>query len=124
MYVELPGVLLERAHRLAGVVRGELQVNLLHLPLSVPGELHLEELAAAVGLTTFQLIGLFKRTTGLTPHAYLTQIRLGMACRRLRHSQAIAEIATEVGFYDQSALSRHFKRCYGITPLQFARAAA
>lgn len=87
-------------------------------------ELQLEDLAAAVGLTTFQLIGLFKRTTGLTPHAYLTQVRLGMACRRLRHSQAIAEIATEVGFYDQSALSRHFKRCYGITPLQFARAAA
>lgn len=87
-------------------------------------DLRLEELAASVGLTTFQLIGLFKRTTGLTPHAYLTQIRLGMACRRLRHSQAIAEVATDVGFYDQSALTRHFKRCYGITPLQFARAAA
>jgi AraC-like DNA-binding protein len=87
-------------------------------------DLRLEELAASVGLTTFQLIGLFKRTTGLTPHAYLTQIRLGMACRRLRHSRAIAEVATDVGFYDQSALTRHFKRCYGITPLQFARAAA
>ena len=29
-----------------------------------------------VGLTPFQLIGLFKRGTGLTPHAYLTQLRL------------------------------------------------
>jgi AraC-like DNA-binding protein len=87
-------------------------------------DLRLEELAAGVGLTTFQLIGLFRRTVGLTPHAYLTQIRLGMACRRLRHSQAIADVATDVGFYDQSALTRHFKRCYGITPLQFARAAA
>ena len=45
----------------------------------------LEDLAAEVGLTTFQLIGLFKRTVGLTPHAYLTQVRLNMACRRLRH---------------------------------------
>jgi AraC-like DNA-binding protein len=87
-------------------------------------DLRLEELAAGVGLTTFQLIGLFRRTVGLTPHAYLTQVRLGMACRRLRHSQAIADVATDVGFYDQSALTRHFKRCYGITPLQFARAAA
>ena len=49
-------------------------------------DLRLEDLAAGVGLTTFQLIGLFKRTVGLTPHAYLTQIRLGMACRHLRHS--------------------------------------
>lgn len=87
-------------------------------------DLRLEELAAEVGLTTFQLIGLFRRTVGLTPHACLTQIRLGMACRRLRHSQAIADVATDVGFYDQSALTRHFKRRYGITPLQFARAAA
>jgi len=87
-------------------------------------DLRLEELAAGVGLTTFQLIALFKRTVGLTPHAYLTQVRLGMACRQLRRSPVLAEVATAVGFYDQSALNNHFKRCYGITPLQFARAAA
>ena len=87
-------------------------------------DLHLEDLAAGVGLTTFQLIGLFKRTVGLTPHAYLTQVRLGMACRHLRHSVTPAEVASAVGFYDQSALNKHFKRCYGITPLQFAKAAA
>ena len=87
-------------------------------------ELRLEDLAAEVGLTTFQLIGLFKRTVGLTPHAYLTQVRLNMACRRLRHAPVLADVATGVGFYDQSALNKHFKRCYGITPTQFARAAA
>ena len=87
-------------------------------------DLRLEDLAAGVGLTTFQLIGLFKRTVGLTPHAYLTQVRLGMACRHLRHAVTPAEVANAVGFYDQSALNKHFKRCYGITPLQFAKAAA
>jgi AraC-like DNA-binding protein len=87
-------------------------------------ELRLEELAADVGLTTFQLIGLFKRTVGMTPHAYLTQVRLNVACRHLAHARPLAEVATDVGFYDQSALTKHFKRCYGITPLQFARAAA
>lgn len=87
-------------------------------------DLRLEELAQDLGLSTFQLIGLFKRTVGLTPHAYLTQIRLSAACRHLRHARAIAEVAADVGFYDQSALTKHFKRCYGITPRQFARAAA
>ena len=86
--------------------------------------LRLEDLAADVGLTTFQLIGLFKRTVGLTPHAYLTQLRLNVACRMLRRAPALADVATSVGFYDQSALNKHFKRCYGITPRQFARAAA
>jgi AraC-like DNA-binding protein len=87
-------------------------------------DLCLDVLAREVGLTTFQLIGLFKRCVGLTPHTYLTQVRLGAACRRLRQQQAPAGVAMDVGFYDQSALNRHFKRCYGITPMQFARAAA
>jgi AraC-like DNA-binding protein len=104
--------------------RGLLAKAVERMRAEYASELRLEELAAGVGLTTFQLIGLFKRTVGLTPHAYLTQVRLGMACRHLRHSPVLAEVATAVGFYDQSALNKHFKRCYGITPLQFAKAAA
>lgn len=95
-----------------------------HMEAAYASDLRLEDLAASVGLTTFQLIGLFKRTVGLTPHAYLTQVRLSVACRHLQGAGAPAEVATAVGFYDQSALNKHFKRCYGITPLQFARAAA
>ena len=87
-------------------------------------DLRLEDLSAAAGLTPFQLIGLFKRCLGLTPHAYLTQVRLGRACRYLRLGMPIAQVAAATGFYDQSALTKHFKRCYAITPLQFARAAA
>jgi len=86
--------------------------------------LGLAELAHDIGLTTFQVIGLFRRTVGLTPHAYLTQIRLGAACRGLRQGLPIADVATAAGFYDQSALTRHFKRAYALTPRQFARAAA
>ena len=88
------------------------------------GDLHLEDLAADVGLSTFQLIALFKRAIGLTPHAYLTQVRLGVACRQLRRGLPPADVAIAVGLYDQSALNKHFKRCYGITPMQFARAAS
>ncbi len=82
----------------------------------------LTDIGAAVGLSPFQLISLVKRSTGLTPHAYLTQIRLHMACRLLLRGVPISEAAVASGFYDQSALNRNFKRCYGITPLQFARA--
>lgn len=84
--------------------------------------LGLEELAAVADLTCFQLIGLFKRTIGMTPHSYLIQLRLNAACRLLRRGQSLAESAATAGFYDQSAMNKHFKRCYGITPLQFAQA--
>jgi AraC-like DNA-binding protein len=82
----------------------------------------LQDLAAATGLTQFQLIGLFRKGVGMTPHAYLTQIRLESARGQLRRSAPIAEAAISSGFYDQAALTRQFKRCYGITPRQFARA--
>ncbi|SDR62991.1 transcriptional regulator, AraC family [Rhizobiales bacterium GAS191] len=86
-------------------------------------ELSLKELSRAAGLTQFQLIGLFKRGLGVTPHAYLTHLRLCAACRDLRRGAPIARTALESGFYDQSALTKSFKRWYGITPLQFASAA-
>lgn len=84
----------------------------------------LAELAEAAGLTQYQLIGLFRRGTGLTPHAYLTQLRLEVARDRLRRAAPIAEAALAAGFYDQAALTRHFKRRFGITPRQFTRAAS
>jgi AraC-like DNA-binding protein len=87
-------------------------------------QLTLEEMGLLVGLTPFQLIGLFKRTIGLTPHACLTQVRLKAAIRELRRGAGIAHAALAAGFYDQSALTNHFKRAYGITPLQRVRAAA
>jgi AraC-like DNA-binding protein len=85
-------------------------------------QLRLEDMGDLVGLSPFQLIGLFKRTVGLTPHAYLTQVRLKAAIREMRHGASIAEAALAAGFYDQSALTNHFKRAYGITPLQWRRA--
>jgi AraC-like DNA-binding protein len=84
--------------------------------------LTLPALAAAVGMTQFQLIALFRAGTGMTPHAYLTQVRLGAACRHLRRGVPIADAAVAAGFYDQSALARHFKRSYGMTPMQYVRA--
>lgn len=88
-----------------------------------PEHVMLQDLAAVAGLTQFQLIGLFRKGVGMTPHAYLTQVRLEGARGLLRTATPIAEAATLSGFYDQAALTRYFKRCYGITPRQFVQAA-
>ncbi|MDQ0590482.1 AraC family transcriptional regulator [Variovorax paradoxus] len=84
--------------------------------------LTLEQMAAAARLTPFQLIGAFNRTIGLTPHTYLTQLRLRAAIRHLADGRPLIEAAIASGFYDQSALTRHFKRTFGMTPLQYVRA--
>ena len=84
--------------------------------------LTLEAMAAAADLTPFQLIGAFNRAIGLTPHMYLTQLRLRAAISHLTAGRPLIEAAVASGFYDQSALTRHFKRTFGMTPLQYVRA--
>ena len=58
----------------------------------------------------------------MTPHARLLQFRLEAAARSMRQGTAPSRAAVEAGFYDQSALTRSFKRAFGVTPGQFARA--
>lgn len=122
------GTLFQRyggGHRMAGAPRDRVLVDkvVALMRAEYSRGLRLATLAAAVELTSFQLIGLFKRTVGLTPHAYLIQVRLEMACCLLRRGYPIVQAAVDAGFCDQSALTRHLKRCYGITPQQFAEAA-
>ena len=95
-------------------------VEYMHATYETP--LKLADIAAVADLTPFQLITLFKHSFGLTPHAYLTQVRVNAACQLLRQGRPIADVAQAVGFCDQSALNKHFKRSYGITPLQFVAA--
>lgn len=80
-------------------------------------------LAAEAGLSRFQLVRGFARETGLTPHAYLLQKRLGLARRLLLQGMPPAEAAAVSGFADQSHMTRLFARCFGVTPGQFARRA-
>lgn len=95
-------------------------LELMHDGLAQP--LTLEQMGAVAGLTPFQLIGMFKRSIGLTPHTCLTQLRLRAALKRLRAGQPVVEAALASGFYDQSALNKHFKRTFGMTPLQYVSA--
>lgn len=81
-------------------------------------DLTLEDLARQIGLSPFQLCRSFRRALGMPPYGYVTQIRLRAAVRLMRDGLGLAEAATAVGFYDQAALNRHFKRTHGFTPRQ------
>lgn len=76
----------------------------------------LAELAAIAGLSRHHLLRLFKRETGLTPHAYLTDCRVRAARRLLAQGTSPAEVAQACGFYDQSHLNRAFKQRTGSAP--------
>ena len=62
---------------------------------------------------------LFRKTMGITPHQYLIQARLKEAHDLLlRSSLTVNEIAAQVGFTSQSALTNAFKKYFQSTPSQ------
>lgn len=97
-----------------------LQQTLAYLETNYAANVTLEELAAQTHLSSYHLLRLFKATYGLPPHAYLTQLRVQRAKRLLLAGQPIAAVALDVGFVDQSHLTRHFKRIVGVPPGQYA----
>nr|WP_288354864.1 AraC family transcriptional regulator [uncultured Pseudomonas sp.] len=82
----------------------------------------LEELAAAVNLSPFHFARVFRRATGLPPHAWLQQRRLEQARALLRDACAPLSVALQLGFADQSHLTRQFKQVYGVGPGEYRNA--
>ena len=76
--------------------------------------------AEALDVAPTQLARAFKATFGIAPHAYVVTRRLEAARDRILDGRPLADVATEVGFYDQAHLTHRFKRFLGVTPGRFA----
>lgn len=84
--------------------------------------LTLVSLADVAGVSASYFSHLFRNSFGVAPHQYLLKRRLDHARDLLQNNrQSIAEIASVTGFSDQSHLTRHFKRRFGVTPQQCRR---
>ncbi|WP_158894758.1 helix-turn-helix domain-containing protein [Amycolatopsis anabasis] len=93
--------------------------DLLHDRLDA--NITLDELADAAGCGKRQLLRSFGLAYGAPPHAYQTALRLATAKRLLASGRTAAEVAADVGFYDQSQLNRHFRRLWGTSAGTYAR---
>ena len=76
----------------------------------------LAKLTAITNLSPFYLLRVFHKQVGFPPHEYQTQVRIAHARKLLRSGSSITEAALETGFFDQSHLSKNFKRIVGVTP--------
>lgn len=86
--------------------------------------IHLDDVAATVGLSSYHFLRLFARAIGSTPHQYLIQSRLRRAARLLSEGgRSITDVAGDVGFQDLSNFVRTFHRAAGVSPRAFQRVA-
>ena len=81
-----------------------------------------KDLAGVAGQSIHHFIRMFKRSTGETPHQYLTKLKLEQAKRLLIQSEEnIIQVGLGVGFNNPSHFSQLFKNSFGIPPLQFRK---
>jgi AraC-like DNA-binding protein len=83
-------------------------------------KISLEKLSQVAGLSRFHLLRAFTQKFGLPPHAYQVHVRLARARSLLSTGMPIPQVEAEAGFCDQSHLTRHFKRAFGVTPGEYA----
>ncbi|WP_392889097.1 helix-turn-helix domain-containing protein [Pseudomonas migulae] len=82
--------------------------------------LTLEHLAAEYGQNELRFLRDFTRTVGLTPHAYLVEVRLQAARQMIEHSDLpLASIALDAGFAHQSHMGSAFRKYLAMTPSQY-----
>lgn len=79
-----------------------------------------EQLAHRVHLSARQLNRRFQEAFGVGPQAFILKLRIQAACEMLQaENSLIGDVATELGFCDQSAFTQAFHKHIGLTPRQF-----
>lgn len=111
-----------RPSRRAGTERRlEAVLKFLHARHQLP--IRLADVAALAHLTPAAFSRFFRRATGRTLTAYVTEVRVGAACRLLRDTDlTVADIAGAAGFGNLSNFNRRFRALKTMSPTAYRAA--
>ena len=101
----------------AGLPREKLVRAIEYIQDQLDTDLTVAGIAQAVYMSPYYFTRLFKESTGQSPHQYVVEARVRKAKELLTTGKfTISEAAYHVGFVDQSHLTRHFTRVFGLPP--------
>ena len=85
------------------------------------GNVAVEALARAVGMSRKSLAGQFHRHVGVGPKAFARVVRFGAAIDAAQAGRRVnwAEVAASCGYFDQAHFTREFREFTGLTPGEF-----
>lgn len=90
--------------------------------ISDPEKLRVDYLAAHFNLSANYVGEYFRKLTGESLQHYITQYKIKLVEQRLANSTlTISQIAGELGFTDESHLSRQFRKHNGVSPVEYRR---
>jgi len=114
---EYGAAVLRPKRQYGGLPRAKLVRAVEYIQDQLDTDLTVSGIAQAVGMSPYYFTRLFKESTGQSPHQYVVEARVRKAKELLTTGKfTISEAAHHVGFVDQSHLTRHFKRVFGLPP--------
>jgi AraC family transcriptional regulator len=110
----------KRKRRYGGLAGKKLVRAVEYIQDQLDTDLTVSGISQAVCMSPYHFMRLFKESTSQSPHQYVIEARVRKATELLATGKlTISEAAHHVGFVDQSHLTRHFKRVFGMSPKTF-----
>lgn len=93
------------------------RMTISYIAENYASNIKINELADHIGVNRSYLTSSFKKVTGYSPKEYLVSLRMENAKQMLEQTNLpVNSIASSVGYTDQLAFSRMFKRYSGVSP--------
>jgi AraC family transcriptional regulator len=93
-----------------------------YIAANIEDDITLADLAQIAGFSPFHFARKFTLAMGISPHRYISRIRLENAMAALAAGKLpLAEIALNAQFSSQASFTRAFHRAIGITPQEYRR---
>jgi AraC family transcriptional regulator len=93
-----------------------------YIAANIENDITLQDLAGIAGYSAFHFARKFTLAMGISPHRYISRIRLENAMAELAAGKLpLAEIAFNAQFSSQASFTRAFHRATGMTPKEYQR---
>lgn len=87
------------------------------------GRITLDDMASIANLSRFRFAHAFRNAFGISPYAYYEQVRIAFAHQLIQQGIDLGAVAFQLGYADQSHMTRHFRRGSFTTPGRLQRMA-
>jgi AraC family transcriptional regulator len=93
-----------------------------YIAANIKDDITLGDLAGIAGYSAFHFARKFTHAMGISPHRYISRIRLENAMAELAARKLpLADIALNAQFSSQASFTRAFHRAIGVTPKEYQR---
>jgi AraC family transcriptional regulator len=93
-----------------------------YMQVNYARSLSIEDLSHEAGISKFHFVTVFRKKVGVTPHRYLTDLRLNKAASLLQKSRStIEQVARACGYGHAAQFTAAFNRSFDKTPSLFRK---